>query len=141
MTIVDELLLVAELISKTCKTLNIILYQPLREEILKTALKQKLRGEKLLADEHVRVRKSCVKTSLMILLKNSKNIVAVHLLLIREGDSHCVKSVQIRSFFWSVFSPDTGKYGPEKTPYFDTFHAKDICKGVHFLVKLRESDR
>ena len=22
-----------------------------------------------------------------------------------------------------VFSPDTGKYGPEKTPYFDTFHA------------------
>ena len=21
----------------------------------------------------------------------------------------------------SVFSPNTGKYGPEKTPYFDTF--------------------
>ena len=51
--------------------------------------------------------------------------------------SHCVKSVQIRSFFWSVFffirtelrrfipvfSPNTGKYGPEITPYLDTFHA------------------
>ena len=23
----------------------------------------------------------------------------------------------------SVFSPNTGKYGPEKTPYLDTFHA------------------
>ena len=35
---------------------------------------------------------------------------------------HCVKSVQIRSVFWSVFSPN-GKYGPGKTPYLDTFHA------------------
>ena len=25
---------------------------------------------------------------------------------------------------WRVFSgPNTGKYGPEKTPYFDAFHA------------------
>ena len=42
---------------------------------------------------------------------------------------HCVKSVQIRSFSWvlvrifPVFRLNTGKYGPEKTPYFDTFHA------------------
>ena len=52
---------------------------------------------------------------------------------------YCVKSVQIRSFFlvrifpyldWvrrdtpyiSVFSPNEVKYGPEKTPYLDTFH-------------------
>ena len=35
----------------------------------------------------------------------------------------CVKRIQIRSFFWSVFSPNTGKYGPGKTPYLDTFHA------------------
>ena len=50
-----------------------------------------------------------------------------------------MKSVQIRSFFWSlfshirtgygeiqylsVFSPNAGKYGTEKTPYLDTFHA------------------
>ena len=36
---------------------------------------------------------------------------------------HCMKSVQIRSFFWSVFSPNVGKYGPEKTPHLDTFYA------------------
>ena len=39
---------------------------------------------------------------------------------------HCVKNVQMRGFFYSyfpVFSPNTGKYGPEKTPYLDTFHA------------------
>ena len=60
-------------------------------------------------------------------------------LLIPIG-SRCVKSVQIRSFSGpyfpvfglnteiygyeiSVFSPNTGKYGPEKTPYLDTLHA------------------
>ena len=48
---------------------------------------------------------------------------------------HCVKSVQILSFFWSVFSNirteygetlriSPGKYGPEKTPYLDTFHSE-----------------
>ena len=35
---------------------------------------------------------------------------------------HCVKSVQIRSYFWSVFNPNAGKCGPKKTPYLDTFH-------------------
>ena len=38
---------------------------------------------------------------------------------------HYVKSVQIRSYFWfvfPVFSPNTGKYGPEIAPYLDTFH-------------------
>ena len=51
----------------------------------------------------------------------------------------CVKCVQIRSFsgpyfpafglnrrdtsHLSVFSPNAGKYGQEKTPYLDTFHA------------------
>ena len=40
---------------------------------------------------------------------------------------HCVKSVQIRSYFsgpyFPVFSPNTGKYGPEITPYLVIFHA------------------
>ena len=56
--------------------------------------------------------------------------------------THCVKSVQIRSFFWfvfsrirteygeilylSVFSQNAGKYGPEKTLYLDNFHAVNI---------------
>ena len=57
-----------------------------------------------------------------------------------------MKGVQIRSFFWSVFSrirpeygeilciqflrfqSECGKYGPEKTSYLDTFHA------VYFIV-------
>ena len=34
---------------------------------------------------------------------------------------HCVKRFQIRSYFWSVFSPNTEKYGPEITLYLDTF--------------------
>ena len=48
--------------------------------------------------------------------------------------NHCVKVVQIRGFFWSVFScirTDTGKYGTgkyglEKAPYLDTFHAVNL---------------
>ena len=43
-----------------------------------------------------------------------------------RGYYHCVKSVQIRSSFCSVFSciwTEYRKYGPEKTPYLDTFHA------------------
>ena len=42
-----------------------------------------------------------------------------------EIAQHCVKSVQIRSI--PVFSPNAGKYGPEKTPYLDTFQAVE-CK-------------
>ena len=36
---------------------------------------------------------------------------------------HCMKSVQIPSFFWSVFSPNARKNGLEKAPYLDTFYA------------------
>ena len=44
--------------------------------------------------------------------------------------NHCVvKSVQIRSYFWSVFSPNTGKYGPEITPYLDAFHSVNALNG------------
>ena len=35
----------------------------------------------------------------------------------------CVKSVQIRSFFWSFFSCIRTECGQEKTSYLDTFHA------------------
>ena len=43
--------------------------------------------------------------------------------------SQCVKSVQIRSFFWSVFSciwTEYGKCGAGKTPRFYTFHAVNL---------------
>ena len=34
--------------------------------------------------------------------------------------------------YFPVFSPNTRKYGPGKTPYLDTFHA--VCKLVFILV-------
>ena len=54
----------------------------------------------------------------------------------------CVKSVQIRSFFWSLFSPNalltcvSRKYGPEKIPRLETFHAvlnEDLKQESFFL--------
>ena len=61
---------------------------------------------------------------------------------------YCVKSVQIRSYFWSVFSciwteygnllrkfsPNTRKCGPEITTYLDTFHA--VCAYTSWIFKI-----
>ena len=47
--------------------------------------------------------------------------------------NHCVKSVQIRSYFWSAFSSE--KYGPEITPYLNTIHAVNVFKLWLFCVK------
>ena len=41
---------------------------------------------------------------------------------------HCVKSVQVRNFVWSVFSPSERIYGTEKTPCLDTSHV------VHYIL-------
>ena len=46
----------------------------------------------------------------------------------------CLKSVQIRSFFWSVFSPNTGKYGPEKNPYLNIFHCENSKTKVRKII-------
>ena len=45
---------------------------------------------------------------------------------------YCVKSVQIRNFFWSMFSRIQSECGPEKTPSLETFHAvfKNCMAGV-----------
>ena len=53
---------------------------------------------------------------------------SVHVLLKWFDNNHCVKSVQIGSFFWSVFCPNAGKYGPEKTSYLYTFQAVNLLK-------------
>ena len=40
--------------------------------------------------------------------------------------------------YFPVFSPNTGKYGPEITPYLDTFHAvigETITTFKHDLIK------
>ena len=47
-----------------------------------------------------------------------------------------MKSVQIRSYFWSVFRPNTGNYEPEITPYLDTFHVVNF-----FCVYMRSTKR
>ena len=41
----------------------------------------------------------------------------------RNGLPKNVWSVQIRSYFWSVFSRIRTEYGPEITPYLNTIHA------------------
>ena len=75
-----------------------------------------------------------VKTPFVLILENYKMVSLKflwpgHLKRIAEASNHCVKSVQIRNFFWSIFSifsRNARKYGPEKTPYLDTFHAVNI---------------
>ena len=62
---------------------------------------------------------NCIKVAQLVIVGVAKRHV------------HRVKSVPIRSFFWSyfpvfglsisVFGPNTGKYGPEKTPCLNTF--------------------
>ena len=37
--------------------------------------------------------------------------------------------------YLSIFSPNVGKYGPEKTLYFDTFHAVNIRTNFFLLYK------
>ena len=42
---------------------------------------------------------------------------------------HCAKNVQMRSFsgpFCPIFSKNTGKYEPGKTPYWDIFYTVTI---------------
>ena len=36
--------------------------------------------------------------------------------------------IQRDTKYLSVFSPNTRKYGPEKTPYLDTFHTVDVAE-------------
>ena len=45
-----------------------------------------------------------------------------------SNNSHCAKSIQVRSYFRSVFSRIRTEYGPEITPYLDIFHAMSRYK-------------
>ena len=40
--------------------------------------------------------------------------------------------------YLSVFSPNAGKYGPEKPPYFDYFHAVYTCCYLTMSIKNKE---
>ena len=63
------------------------------------------------------------KFRIRVTVRTNDAWVGLYLILKERKIIVCVKSLQIRSFFWYVFSPNTGKYGPEKILYLDTFHA------------------
>ena len=65
------------------------------------------------------------------LIDHSRKIKSHHLnrgkVHLNKKGSHCVKVFKygvISGPYFPVFNPNTGKYGPEITPYLDTFHAK-----------------
>ena len=66
------------------------------------------------------------KQSLIRFYKGNKVSFFLHRL---SCSQHCVKIVQIRSYFWSVFSCIWTEYGPEITAYLDT-----LLAGQDFLV-------
>ena len=87
----------------------------------------------------------CFYIKLWTCIDNNNNIFndVLNISKVSSNYSHCVKSVQIRSFFWSSFSlihikygvlqnkspyisPITGKYRPEKTPNTDTFQVVNM---------------
>ena len=78
---------------------------------------------------------------------SQKTVCLSYLWIQHLATLHSLKSVQIRSYFWSVFScirteygdllrkslfsPNTGKHGPEITLYLDTFHAVLNKREIH----------
>ena len=61
-------------------------------------------------------------------LEDSSNICYSILQALREVSKYVVFSGP----YLPVFSPNTGKYGPETTPYLDTFHAVKILGKQYF---------
>ena len=51
------------------------------------------------------------------------NSVCIYTELIVFWNNIFGQSFPIYPFALRVFSPNAGKYGPEKTPHLDTFHA------------------
>ena len=49
--------------------------------------------------------------------------------------THCVKSIQIGSFSGPYFSV----FGPEKTPYLDTFHT--VVRSPSFILLAKDQDK
>ena len=51
------------------------------------------------------------------------DFIKQYLALILSFTLHSIVFGVLPTFKLSVFSPNAGKYRPEKTPYLDTFHA------------------
>ena len=39
--------------------------------------------------------------------------------------------------YFPVFNPNTGKYGPDETPYLDTFHASRYMQKTHVFASIK----
>ena len=46
---------------------------------------------------------------------------------VRHVSKYLMSKCPMYTKYLSVFSPNAGKYGPEKTPYLDTFHTVFAC--------------
>ena len=62
----------------------------------------------------------------MLYFKSNQSTFVSFAVLAYCVSNHWVKSVQIRSYFWCLLSPNTGKCGPEITPFLDTFHPVNV---------------
>ena len=58
------------------------------------------------------------------LLISTRTLIC-HQILLKQSSVALWKVFKYRAFSGPVFIPNTGNYGPEKTPYLDTFHA--VC--------------
>ena len=74
-----------------------------------------------------------IERDFFIEIKYFKQIVAMlEFVILDIGFALREKCPHTKFLFWSVFSPNMGKYGPEKTPYLDTFHAIMLSKVIGY---------
>ena len=78
---------------------------------------EKLSQKRFGTEEHIRKLEQ-MKESLCDMCPNTE-VFLVHIFLHLDWVGRDTK-------YFSVFSPNAGKYGPEKTPYLNTFHAVNI---------------
>ena len=77
---------------------------------------------------------------IVIKIKQSFRISMIDFTMPNVQKKHCVKNVQIRSYFWSVFSCIRTEYGPKITPYLDTFHAVKVILMTMLAKRLDASE-
>ena len=73
------------------------------------------------------IKVSTLFSKLKLLGSFTTNIISTcdNFLFLSCIDQHCVNL--------SVFSSNAGKYGPEKTPYLDTFHTVQVWQSLYLV--------
>ena len=89
----------------------------------------------LISFNHLRVEIPNEKflSRVCFIFKNASNFrtISKEIRKYQIASNHCVKSVEIRSYFWSVLSCiQSGIYEPEITPYLDPFHSVEIASNI-----------